>query len=83
MSRTSRRILATLAFSLLLTPSLALARPQARKPQARVATAQPGLIDLFRAGLSQLMAKLTFIPTPPPPPPGGGAGVRIDPEGHQ
>jgi hypothetical protein len=83
MSRTSRRILATLTFSLLLTPSFALARPQARTRPARVATAaQPGLIDLFRAGLSQLMDKLAPISQPSPTPaPGGGAGVRIDPEG--
>jgi hypothetical protein len=46
--------------------------------------AQSGLIDLFRAGLTQLLAKIA--PTSPPPSsptPDNGAGVRIDPEGHQ
>lgn len=83
-SRNSRRALTALTLSLLLTPSLALARPQAQTARRVAPIAQPGLIDLFRAGLTQLLAKIApTSPTPPPasPTPDNGAGVRIDPEG--
>jgi hypothetical protein len=83
----SRRTLAALTLTLLLTPSLAHARPQARIAHTRVATAaQPGLIDLFRAGLTQLLAKITTTDTTGTGTSGSGdsgAGVRIDPEGYQ
>jgi hypothetical protein len=50
-------------------------------------TAQPSLLDLLPAGLTQLLKVLTSgggttTPTPTPAP-GDGAGVRIDPEGYQ
>jgi hypothetical protein len=82
-SRNSRRALTALTLSLLLTPSLALARPQAQTARRVAPIAQPGLIDLFRAGLTQLLAKIApTSPTPPTSPsPDNGAGVRIDTEG--
>lgn len=76
-SRNSRRALAALTLSLFLTPSLALARPQAQTARRVTPTTQPGLIDLFRAGLTQLLAKIA----PTSPSPDNRAGVRIDPEG--
>src|SRR4051794_9106152 len=87
-SCSSRRVLAVLTLALLLTPSLALARPQARTDPARVATmAQPGLFALFRTGLAQLLAKVTTgttgTGTGASGSGDGGAGVRIDPEGYQ
>ena len=81
----SRRTLAALTLTLLLAPSLAHARPQARIAHTRVATAaQPGLIDLFRAGLTQLLAKIATTGTTGTGTSGSGdsgAGIRIDPEG--
>lgn len=91
-SRTSRRLAALTLLLLLLTPSLLLARP--RQTACCVAPAgEPGLIDLLRTSLVQLLNKVyttsggtttTPAPTPTPTPtpaPGDGAGVRIDPEG--
>jgi hypothetical protein len=94
--RISRRGLAALTLLLvLLLPSLALARPQARTARPITPAAHPGLIDLLQTGLIQLLNKVltsgdttssspTPQPTPTPTPtpaPGSGAGVRIDPEG--